>query len=142
MFTRCVFKLTVGSGFGAFAPNLSNTERPLSGAVCTSFVIPGYYVDVTSYNDAGSIATMGLKIGSGSTGGVLLATGFDGITGAGTSTGTTASVPTSTRSSGLVGITGVSGSTGTTTSVPTSPHTSTSTSVSVGHAARLRWFVH
>jgi hypothetical protein len=153
-----VFKLTVGSGFGAFAQNLSNTERPLSGAVCYSFVPAKYYVDVTSYNDDGSIATMGVKMGSGSTGGALLATGFDGMSGVEASTGastadptatsnsgfdgTTTSALTSTRTSGSDGVAGVSGSTGTTTSVPTSTPTSTPTSVSIGHATRLRWFAH
>jgi hypothetical protein len=137
-----VFKLTVGSGFGAFSPNLSDTERPLSGAVCTSFVPAGYYVDVTSYDDAGSIATVGMKIGSGSTGGLLLATGFDGITGVGASTGTTTSVPAYTLTSGFDEVAGTSSTTGTTASVPISAHASTPTSVSMGHAARLRWFAH
>jgi hypothetical protein len=151
-------KLTVGSGFGSFAPNLSNVERPLSGAVCDSYVIPKYYVDVTSYNDDGSIATMGVRMGSGSTAGMLLATGFDGMSGVEASTGastavptatsnsgfdgTTTSAPTSTRTSGSDDVAGVSGSTGTTTSVSTSTPTSTSTSVSVGHAARLGWFAY
>jgi hypothetical protein len=70
-------------------------------------------VDVTSYDSAGSIAISPWT--AGSTDGLLLATGFDGIVGVAASTGTTTLLPTSTR-------------------------TSTPTSVSTGHAARLRWF--
>lgn len=70
-------------------------------------------IDVTSYDDAGSMAILPLTVGS--IGVPLLVTGFDGIV-------------------------GVADPTGTTTSAPTSTHTSEPTSVSIGHAARLRWF--
>ena len=108
-----MFTLTVGSGFGGFAPNLSDTQRPLSGVVCTSPIFSGELFDVTSYDDAGSMNILPLTVGS--SGGLLLATGFEGIS-------------------------GVTDSTGKTTSVPTPTSTSEPTSVSIGHAARLRWF--
>lgn len=108
-----MFTLTVGSGFGGFAPNLSDTQRPLSGVVCTSPIFSGELFDVTSYDDADSMAILPLTVGSA--GGLLLATGFDGMSGVAAPTGTTTPIPTSTR-------------------------TSEPTSVSIGHAARLRWF--
>lgn len=78
------------SGWGATAPNLSNTQRPLSGAICTSLIISGMFFDVTSYNPEGSTTVFPMT--AGSQGGFLLATGFDGIAG---SAASTASTPTS-----------------------------------------------
>lgn len=74
--------------WNAYAPNLSNAQRPLSGVLCRSFVISGMVVDITSFNSAGSTTVFPLT--AGSTGAVLMAGGFDGITATGVSTKATA----------------------------------------------------
>lgn len=98
-------------------------------------------MDVTSYDNAGSMTILPWHVSSA--GGVLLATGFDGIADDLASTGTATSVSTPTRTSSPTGSDGtadVVASTGTTASIPTSTRTSSPTSVSIGHAAKLRWF--
>lgn len=70
---------------------MSNEQRPFSGAICTSFVIPKYPFDVTSYDSAGSTTVFPTK--AGPQGEIFLATGFDGMAGTAVST-----APSSTKS--------------------------------------------
>jgi LysM repeat protein len=70
--------------WNAYAPNLSDAQRPLSGVVCRSFVISGMVVDITSFDSAGSTTVSPLT--AGSTGVVLYADGFDGFSATAVST--------------------------------------------------------
>jgi hypothetical protein len=62
-----------------YAPNLSDAQRPLSGAICRSLIGSGILVDVTSYDSAGSMSVYPHTVGS--EGAVLLATAFEGMVG-------------------------------------------------------------
>jgi hypothetical protein len=79
----------------AYAPNLSDAQRPLSGAMCRSLIVSGIFVDVTSYDSAGSMTVFPHTVGS--EGAVLLVTAFEGMVGAAVSDAvTSASTPSPT----------------------------------------------
>ncbi|KAL1845242.1 hypothetical protein VTK73DRAFT_820 [Phialemonium thermophilum] len=64
------------SGYGLYAPEFHNTERPGLGAVCTSTVGPSVLMDITSYDATGLVTTLATRAGDDGT--LVFATAFDG----------------------------------------------------------------
>lgn len=64
------------SGFGVIAPNITDTQRPGLGAICTSSIWQGVLMDITSY-DSLTLATVIPTTAPGN-GTIVLASAFDG----------------------------------------------------------------
>ncbi|KAH8125167.1 hypothetical protein FP744_10009567 [Trichoderma asperellum] len=63
--------------FDLYIPQLTNTQRPGLGAVCTSLIWPDVLMDVTSYDETALATVIPTKAGTDIT--VVWATAFDGI---------------------------------------------------------------
>ncbi|KAL7939879.1 hypothetical protein V8C35DRAFT_326634 [Trichoderma chlorosporum] len=113
------------NGFGFYAPNFNNTQRPGLSAICTSTVWASVLMDITSY-DATTLATV-LPTSAGINGTLVFATAFDGVP---ATTTVTSSTSSSISSSSTSKSTTSSKPTGSTTSTSTSKPTSTSNSTS------------
>ncbi|UKZ56763.1 hypothetical protein TrVGV298_010604 [Trichoderma virens] len=113
-------------GFGFYAPNFNNTQRPGLGAICTSTVWADVLMDITSY-DTTALATI-IPTSAGINGTLVFATAFDGISATAVVTSpTSSSASSSSTSKSTTASTTTSIITSTTTSRPTSSTMSTST---------------
>ncbi|KAI9645913.1 hypothetical protein NHQ30_005350 [Ciborinia camelliae] len=79
------------TGFGLYAPNFTDTQRPGSGAICTSSIWQNVLIDITSY-DSTALATI-IPTSAPANGTLVLANAFEGV--AATATVTTSTTGTS-----------------------------------------------
>jgi hypothetical protein len=63
-------------GFGLYAHNITNTQRPGPNAICTSIVWPSVLMDVTSYDLATLASVVPETVGENAT--LVFATAFEG----------------------------------------------------------------